>query len=84
MQCIMSSSREKNFLEQLEDDFHLEVIDDARRVEPLPASKDLGTGAASDIIATGQDVYLLLGSRRPNRTDQDRHSPLEEWRRQLC
>lgn len=74
------SSREKEFFEQLEDDFHLEVAE-ARRGEPLSTSKDLGTESTSGAIAAQRDVYLLLGVRRGNRPEQDRHSPHEKWRR---
>lgn len=78
------NSREKEFLEQLEHDFYLEVVDDAQRGEPLPTSKDLGTRTASDRIAAERDVYILLGTRRRSRTDQNGRARMEKWRRQLC
>lgn len=73
------SSREKEFFEQLEEDFHLEVAD-ARRGEPLPTSEDLPTGSMSNGIATERDVYLLLGTRRGSRAEKGRYSPLEQWK----
>lgn len=76
------SSREQEFFEQLEQDFHLEVAD-SRRGEPPPTSEDLGTESTSCRIAAERDVYLLLGTRRENRDEKGRHSPLEKWRRQI-
>jgi len=73
-------SRERQFFAELEDDFHLEVVD-PRHDEPLPTSSKLGDGDTSGGTTADRKpgVYVLLGARRGSRDEKERPSLLKEW-----